>query len=275
MTAPAPAAPRISELRRRLVGRLAAAPDLPDRLAQPNLPAVREAAALFYECLTELDRANGIEPAVADVRALVGAVDGLRALRERRLADAATQLIAAWLDRRTVVDRSAIDVERSTYGPAPDVHMEIAEAAALATQAPSPGPQPLDDPEWLLTYHLACGQLMAENLGTGRSRVALRSLMVHLELSQDEIGRMFGVSGETVRRWERGQTRMPKPREAEALAAEAALRRLLELFRPDRLAAAVRRPADLFAGDTAHEWILRGRIDEVADRYETALSYQG
>ena len=115
---------------------------------------------------------------------------------------------------------------------------------------------------------------MAEQLGTGRARVALRSLMAHLDLGQDDLGRMFGVSGETIRRWEHSQSRISTAQEARILA-EAALRRLLDLFRPERLAAAVRRPAELFAGDTAHEWILRGRIVDVAERYETALSYQG
>jgi hypothetical protein len=36
----------------------------------------------------------------------------------------------------------------------------------------------------------------------------------------------------------------------------------------------IRRPAELFDGETALAWILRGRIAEVADRYETALLYQ-
>ena len=116
---------------------------------------------------------------------------------------------------------------------------------------------------------------MAEHLGASRARVALRSLMAHLDLGQDDLGRMFGVSGETVRRWERGQTRIPTSQESRILAAEAALRRLLELFRPERLAAAVRRPAELFASDTAYEWILCGCIEDVAERYETALTYQG
>ena len=200
MTTAATSARRVADLHRRIMARLAAAPDLPDRLAQPNLPAVRQAAALFYDCLRELDRPGAIDTPVAVARALVGAVDGLRALRERRLADAASHLLASWLDQGTVGDRMTTDAGSSTYGPAPDVALEIAEAAARAAQAPWPRSQPLDDPEWLLTYHLACEQLMAEHLGAGRARVALRSLMAHLNLSQDDLGRMFGVSSETVRR---------------------------------------------------------------------------
>jgi transcriptional regulator with XRE-family HTH domain len=275
MTTAATPAPRVSALHPRILARLCAVPDLPDRLAQPNLPAVRQAAALFYDCLQELSSASGRDDAVADARALLAAVDGLRALRERRLDDAASHLLAAWSDQNTAAGRRAVDAESFTYDPAPDVSLEVAEVSALAAGTPWPSAQPMNDPEWLLTYHLACQQLMAEHLGAGRTRVALRSLMAHLDLGQDDLGRMFGVSGETVRRWERGQTRIPTAQEARVLAAEAALRRLLDLFKPERLASAVRRPAELFAGDTAHEWILRGRIDDVAERYETALSYQG
>jgi len=50
---------------------------------------------------------------------------------------------------------------------------------------------------------------------------------------------------------------------------------MLEIFRPERLFQVVRRKADLFDGESALEWILRGRVAEVADRYELALSYQG
>jgi transcriptional regulator with XRE-family HTH domain len=105
-------------------------------------------------------------------------------------------------------------------------------------------------------------------------REMLRRLMTYLGLSFDDVGRMVGVSGETVRRWERGVSRVP----AEAFAAleltDSALTRLMELFLPQRLPEVVRRKADLFAGSRALDWILQGRIAEVADRYERALSYQ-
>jgi hypothetical protein len=54
-----------------------------------------------------------------------------------------------------------------------------------------------------------------------------------------------------------------------------ALDRLLALFQPARLPLAIRRPAELFDGERALDWILRGRIGEAAGRYEIALSYQG
>ena len=98
--------------------------------------------------------------------------------------------------------------------------------------------------------------------------------MVHLGLSQDEMGRIFRVSGETVRRWERGQNEVPAARRSELVAADASLVRLLGLLRADRLPQVIRRSADLFDGESALDWILRRHITQVADRYEASLAYQ-
>ena len=57
-------------------------------------------------------------------------------------------------------------------------------------------------------------------------------------------------------------------------AAGAALGRLEAMFRPERLSQVVRRKAGLFEGESALDWILRGRIAAAAGRYETALAYQ-
>ena len=85
---------------------------------------------------------------------------------------------------------------------------------------------------------------------------------------------MFKVSGETIRRWERGQVRIPLARQAELVSAEAALARLETLFLPERLAQVIRRPAGLFQQERALDLILRGLIADVAQRYEIALTYQ-
>ncbi len=42
-----------------------------------------------------------------------------------------------------------------------------------------------------------------------------------------------------------------------------------------RLPQVIRRPVDIFDGHSALEWILLGRIEEVAKRYEVAFAYQG
>jgi transcriptional regulator with XRE-family HTH domain len=98
--------------------------------------------------------------------------------------------------------------------------------------------------------------------------------MTHLDVGQDELGRLFGVSGETVRRWERGKSSISSGSEAAILAVESAVRRLLEIFCRDRLPLAIRRKAKLFNGETALEWILRGRIEQVVESYERTLLYQ-
>jgi DNA-binding transcriptional regulator YiaG len=106
-------------------------------------------------------------------------------------------------------------------------------------------------------------------------RGILRRLMASLDLSFDDLGRMLAVSGETVRRWERGLAAIPARRQAPLTAAGAALDRLLAIVRPERLPATVRRPAEAFGGETALDWILRGRIQDVADEYERMVLYHG
>lgn len=105
-------------------------------------------------------------------------------------------------------------------------------------------------------------------------REMLRRVSACLGLSFDDIGRMLNVSGETARRWERGISRIPSDALAALELVNSALNRLTRLFLPQRLPEVVRRKADLFDGSQALDWILRGRIAEVADRYEQALSYQ-
>lgn len=102
----------------------------------------------------------------------------------------------------------------------------------------------------------------------------LALLMSNLELSFDQLGSMFGVTGEIARRWSQGSHSVPSGRVRQLAAAQAALDRLLNVFRPEALPEVIRRRMELFDGETALDWILRGRIDEVADRYESTLSYQ-
>lgn len=106
-------------------------------------------------------------------------------------------------------------------------------------------------------------------------REFLWRLMTYLRLSFDDVGRMLDVSGETVRRWERGVSRIPSEALASLEMTDSALSRLVKLFMPQRLPEVVRRKADLFDGSRALDGILQGRIADVADRYEQSLSYQG
>jgi hypothetical protein len=67
---------------------------------------------------------------------------------------------------------------------------------------------------------------------------------------------------------------VPRDRAATLETAGAALGRLLRMFRPETLPQVIRRPAVLFDGKRALDWVLDGRIQEAADRYDAALSYQ-
>lgn len=251
------------------------------RLARPNMPAAREAAQLFQGCFRALATRTHLpgEVAVAvERRALLRSSDAFLALRagERLLASSA--LLELWITgcsvelRRQEPERQAGELIEALEGAhTPFEHSpkgsHVAEISACRPAFES------DFEEWGLLYHQAIEQVVTR-AGTEPVRTALRALMTRLELSQDDTGRMFGVSGETVRRWERGATSIPAERRTAILAAEAGLRRLQELFRPHRLPTVVRRAAELFDGESALDWILRGRIADVADRYETALVYQ-
>jgi len=146
-------------------------------------------------------------------------------------------------------------------------------SGAAAGEAPPPVWEEADQ-EYLAVYNLAVAELLAARLHDARARLALRRLMSHLGLSLDHLARMFGVTGEEVRLWERGKKPVPNDRMSELLVADDSLGRLLELFRPERLALVVRRKAELFEREQALDWILRGHIADVADRYQEAFRYQ-
>jgi transcriptional regulator with XRE-family HTH domain len=133
----------------------------------------------------------------------------------------------------------------------------------------------VEDKRAALDYDRAVLGFLSMAEGASDGRRILERLMASLGLSQDETGRMFGVSGETIRRWERGNARIPHSRMAALVSSEAALERLESLFVADRLPQVIRRRADLFENERALDLILRGRMAEVAGRYETALAYQG
>jgi hypothetical protein len=102
---------------------------------------------------------------------------------------------------------------------------------------------------------------------------AIEGIRLHLGLGYGEIGRMFGVPGQTVRGWASGETEVPEAYVARVSEAHGALLRLLRLVRPDRLAQVVRRPAEAFGGRCALDLIMEGRIAEVAETFEAILEY--
>lgn len=134
--------------------------------------------------------------------------------------------------------------------------------------------RPEREREFLAAFNNVVFECVRHSTGQSSGREIVRRLMTHLALSYDQLGRALNISGETVRRWERGTHPIPDDRMAELVQADAALARLFEIFQPERLPQVLRRKAGLFGGDTALDLVLRGRIGEVADRYETALAYQ-
>jgi DNA-binding XRE family transcriptional regulator len=119
---------------------------------------------------------------------------------------------------------------------------------------------------------------VAANPVRERRFTALRSYLRHsretLDLSFDQFGRAVGVSGETIRRWESGAIAIPESQWSVVTLLDQEVQRLEALFEPERLPMAIRRPAELFGGHTALDWILEGRAQEVADLYEATLLYQ-
>lgn len=128
---------------------------------------------------------------------------------------------------------------------------------------------------FLAAFHAAVFERLRGEVSVSRGQRILQRLMSHLALSYDQLGRAFNVSGETLRRWDRGSHPIPDERMAELVRVDADLGRLLSIFVPERLPQAIRRKAELFDGESALDWILRGRISEVANRYAVALVYQG
>ncbi len=96
-----------------------------------------------------------------------------------------------------------------------------------------------------------------------------------LDLSCSDLGMAFGTTGEAVRGWESDSTEIPDVTLARIVAAHGAVRSLEETFRPERLPQVIRRRAPVFNGERALDWILDGRIAEVAERYQRGLSYLG
>lgn len=107
-----------------------------------------------------------------------------------------------------------------------------------------------------------------------KTAAILGRLRTCLDLSQEDLGTMLGTTGGDIRAWESGEAEIPEMTFARLITAGNALDRMLWLFRPDRLPQVIRRRADAFEGERALEWILDGRIAEVADRYDAGLSYR-
>jgi transcriptional regulator with XRE-family HTH domain len=253
------------ESERRLRRRIEA---VAGRLAGPELPdpgTVREVVLELDRCLAELGEASNVTPELAPLvrlSVLQAAFPVLLGYRHGASDLAWNLLITEW---ERVVDA----LHARGWGT------EVREGRYYYGAPLGPLADPAADQELLVLFNLAVFEVLRGVQEQGRGREAARRLMARLALSYDQLGRAFGVSGETVRRWERGSHPIPDERLGDLSQADAALGRLEAMFQPERLAQVVRRKAGLFEGEAALDWILRGRIVTAADRYETALVYQG
>lgn len=233
--------------------------------AAPTSPLSLDVAHLavkrIHACLIEMTSTAGVSGplgALVQDTVLPAAFPVLLHWRHGHVQRAREALFRIWIDQALVM--GALD---APVAPAP---------SRLEASGPF---QPSDeDAELLGLYQWAVLEHLQHARNGDQGRLVLRRLATSLGLSFDELGRMFQVSGETARRWERGAAPIPAERTAALTSAAAGLDRLLAIFLPDRLAGAIRRPADLFDGDRALDWILRGKIEVVADRYDRALSFQ-
>jgi hypothetical protein len=132
-----------------------------------------------------------------------------------------------------------------------------------------------DDREYAEVLEVAITEYLRDARAGNGARHIVRELLTALSISTEELGRMFQVSGETAQRWEQGVVAVPAKKQADITLAGDALTRLRAFFQPERLPAVIRRrPAPLFEGESALDWILRGLIREVVDRYDRLLSYE-
>jgi DNA-binding transcriptional regulator YiaG len=131
-----------------------------------------------------------------------------------------------------------------------------------------------DDSELLAIFNAAVAERLLAEGAEWQGRQVIRQLTVRLGLTWEEVAAMFQVSVQTLEAWESGQMPIPKAKLADVQAASNALSKLLSMFRPERLPQLIRRPAELFDNTSAADWIVAGRIADVAERYESALAYQ-
>lgn len=116
----------------------------------------------------------------------------------------------------------------------------------------------------------ATGQLVTDSAAATR----IRRLRDAFGISSSDVAKIIGAASDLVDDVESGRAKLPASYNAKLTDASRALDRLLGIFRRDRLASVIRRPARAFGGQTPLDWIREGRIEEVAERYDYGLAYQ-
>jgi hypothetical protein len=158
-------------------------------------------------------------------------------------------------------------------------YAELAGAMPEAFTTESPAIDGLDDDKWMSAeafamFNLAVSEHIAQVNPRSAARQAIDHLRVYLDLDFDALGTICGVSGEVIRQYAEGAGPLPPSARTVIVKADSQASRLIKMFRPERLADVIRRPARSFGNRRALDWILEGRIEEVADEYDRRFRYQ-
>lgn len=236
---------------------------LVERLQKPDLDSLLAFVRFASECIERLNKAARLEPEWASlvwVNALQSSLPVVVCHRHKRNEWAFEQLFAVW--------RTSLCVWGQEVPP-------IAPRERHRERRHRDWTHLAHDFEYVVTFNLAVAEVIKERFGGARARTILEKVRTLLSMSFDDVGRMLKVSGETVRRWERGASAVPPAHMATLASMGSALDRMVQLIKPERLPQAISRKADLFGGRTARELILEGAIEQVANQYELALRFQG
>jgi transcriptional regulator with XRE-family HTH domain len=223
---------------------------------RPSFEEAREFLRTAGHCFAALlpESADEYETQAVQAVALLESLTAFALLRAGNVAASAAALAKAWNEASvTVLGRRTLRNPPVAGGRRVKVRISI---------------------DLITAFNAAYSLYMISRLAERRGAAAIRRLMAHLALSYDDVGRIAGVSGETIRRWDRGTVMIPAEKLGRLTAASAALDTFLTLFRPEALPEVIRRPAEAFGSERALDWILRGRIAEAAALYERELRYQ-
>jgi len=236
---------------------LTAHEEIRDLLRPGGSEGVRRFAQVVSSCVEKLNAEaglTGLRAAFVTSAVMQAALPSMLLFREGEIRAASQAVSTLWIALSTGESAEPVRLPRKILAKRRD-ERELEELAHLFP---------------LVVFEEA---VSARKAISGRDM--LRRVSACLELSFENVGRILNVAGETVRRWERGISRIPSDALATLELVDSALNRLSKLFLPQRLPEVVRRKADLFNGARALDWILQGRVADVVDRYEQVLSYQG
>ncbi len=226
--------------------------DLPKQLNRGSVDGVRKFVSQIWGFFSELSAKAGLSPEVTT--AVTGAV----------VQDSFPSLLYYQRGHPREASKVLINRWRAYNGESPSTTaLSISDCKVTS-----------NDLLLLVLFGVVVAAMLASTTKASRGPAIIIRLMESLDLSYDDLGRMLKVSGETVRRWAQRKIEIPNQYLASLDVADSALTRLQFLFLPDRLVSVIRREADLFDGARALDYILQGRIKDVADRYEQVLSFQ-